>query len=68
MVDNENDNDPNTATGTDPEVLGADATEGIKSTEKGIGEPGSSGTAGSVMDNSRATDAPGDFPEDEPAQ
>lgn len=70
MVDNENDKDPRTATGTDPEVLGAGVTEGIKSTEKGTGEPGSRGTAGTVMDDSRPTDAAseGDFPVDEPAQ
>lgn len=70
MVDHDNDNDPRTATGTDPEVLGADETEGIKSTEQGTGEPGSRGTAGTVMDDSRPTDAAGDgdFPVDEPAQ
>lgn len=68
MADNENDNDARTATGTSPETLGADVTEGIKSTERGTGEPGSDGTAGTVMDNSLPTDLPGDFPEDEPAQ
>ncbi len=50
--------DPRTATGTPPEVLGADVTEGRNTTETARGEPGSDGVAGSVMDNSLPTDRP----------